>query len=177
MLFRSPCAYKREFVEWRPREQGGGLVGQHSITSDVVTNAKNINGKLTTPAGNHLIETAYHFVLRVELDTGVIEPGLITMSSTQLKKNRRWNSVMNNLKVPSPNGPVTPARYSHMYKLGSIGEQNDKGAWFGWTIDVLGLVDNPTLYAAARDFAAQVSAGIVKTAAPEQEQTESSNHF
>ena len=116
-----PCAYKREFVEWKPREQGGGLVGQHSITSQVVTDAKNVNGKLMTAGGNILVETAYHFVLRVELDTGVLEPGLITMSSTQLKKNRRWNSLMNNLKVQGPNGMVTPARFSHMYKLGSIG--------------------------------------------------------
>jgi hypothetical protein len=172
-----PCAYKREFVEWKPREQGGGLVGQHSITSAVVTDAKNVNGKLTTPSGNILVETAYHFVLRVELDTGVMEPGLITMSSTQLKKNRRWNSLMNNLKVKGPTGMVTPARFSHMYKLGSVGEQNDKGAWMGWTIDIVGQVTEPGLYQAARDFAQQVGSGLVRTAAPDQDHTESSNHF
>lgn len=172
-----PCAYKREFVEWKPREQGGGLVGQHSITSSVVSEAKNVNGKLMTAGGNILVETAYHFVLRVELDTGVLEPGLITMSSTQLKKNRRWNSLMNNLKVQGPNGMVTPARFSHMYKLGSIGEQNDKGAWFGWTIDMVGPVSVPTLYQAAKDFAQQVGSGQVRTAAPEQDHTESTNHF
>jgi hypothetical protein len=172
-----PCAYKREFVEWKPREQGGGLVGQHSITSQVVTDAKNVNGKLMTAGGNILVETAYHFVLRVELDTGVLEPGLITMSSTQLKKNRRWNSLMNNLKVQGPNGMVTPARFSHMYKLGSIGEQNDKGAWAGWTIDIIGPVTEPGLYQAAKEFAQQVGSGLVRTAAPEQDHTESSNHF
>jgi len=172
-----PCAYKREFVEWKPREQGGGLVGQHSITSAAVTDAKNVNGKLTTPSGNILVETAYHFVLRVELDTGVMEPGLITMSSTQLKKNRRWNSLMNNLKIKGPNGMVTPARFSHMYKLGSVGEQNDKGAWMGWTIDIVGPVTEPGLYQAARDFAQQVGSGLVRTAAPDQDHTESVNHF
>ena len=172
-----PCAYKREFVEWKPREQGGGLVGQHSITSAVVTEAKNVNGKLMTANNNILVETAYHFVLRVELETGVLEPGLITMSSTQLKKNRRWNSLMNNLKVQGPNGMVTPARFSHMYKLGSVGEQNDKGAWFGWTIDIVGPVNERGLYQAAKDFAQQVGSGLVRTAAPEQDHTESSNHF
>jgi hypothetical protein len=172
-----PCAYKREFVEWKPREQGGGLIGQHSITSAAVTDAKNVNGKLTTTSGNILVETAYHFVLRVELDTGVMEPGLITMSSTQLKKNRRWNSLMNNLKVKGPTGMVTPARFSHMYKLGSVGEQNDKGAWMGWTIDIVGPVTEPGLYQAARDFAQQVGSGLVRTAAPDQDHTESVNHF
>lgn len=172
-----PCAYKREFVEWRPREQGGGLVGQHAITSSVVTDAKNVNGKLTTAAGNILVETAYHFVIRIELDTGVMEPGLITMSSTQLKKNRRWNSLMNNLKVQGPSGPVTPARFSHMYKLASVAEQNDKGAWSGWTIDMVGPVTEPGLYQAARDFAQQVMAGAVKTAAPEADHTEPHNAF
>lgn len=176
-IFVIPCAYKREFVEWKPREQGGGLIGQHAVTSAVVGEAKNVNGKLVTATGNVLVETAYHFVLRVELDTGVLEPGLITMSSTQLKKNRRWNSLMNNLKVPSGTGMVTPARYSHVYKLGSIAEQNDKGAWFGWTIDNTGPVTSPSLYQAAKDFAQQVGSGLVRAAAPEQEQTESTNHF
>jgi len=171
-----PCAYKREFVEWRPRASGGGLVGQHNITSDVVSNAKNIDGKLTTAAGNVLVETAYHFVLSVS-DSGSIEPGLIVMSSTQLKKNRRWNSLMNNLKVQGPNGMVTPARFSHMYKLGTIQEQNDKGAWFGWTIDTIGPVTDASIYQAARDFAQQVSSGTVKTAAPEQDQAETVQHF
>jgi len=176
-IFVIPCAYKREFVEWRPREKGGGLIGQHAITSSAVTGANNVNGKLLTATGNILVETAYHFVLRVELATGVLEPGLITMSSTQLKKNRRWNSLMNNLKVRGPNGMVTPARYSHVYKLASIAEQNDKGAWFGWTIDNTGPVSSTSLYQSAKDFAHQVGSGLVRTVAPEQEQTESSNHF
>jgi hypothetical protein len=171
-----PCAYKRDFVEWRPRASGGGLVGQHTITSEVVSSAKNIDGKLTTASGNVLVETAYHFVLSVS-DSGSIEPGLIVMSSTQLKKNRRWNSLMNNLKVQGPNGMVTPARFSHMYKLSTIQEQNDKGAWYGWTIDMVGPVTNPGIYQAARDFAQQVSSGTVKTAAPEQDHAETVQHF
>jgi len=172
-----PCAYKREFVEWRPREQGGGLVGQHAITSTVVSEAKNINGKLTTAGGNVLIETAYHFVIRCDTNTLAMEPGLITMSSTQLKKNRRWNSLMNNLKVPGPNGPVTPARFSHMYELSSVQEQNDKGAWYGWTINMVGPVNDAGLYQAARDFGQQVMAGAVKTAAPEADHTDSAVPF
>ena len=172
-----PCAYKREFVEWRPREQGGGLVGQHSVTSTVVTEAKNVNGKLTTSTGNVLVETAYHFVIRVDMDSSTMEPGLITMSSTQLKKNRRWNSLMNNLKVPGPSGMVTPARFSHMYELGSVAEQNDKGAWFGWTIDTIGPVSDVNLYQAAREFAQQVMAGAVKTATPDADHTDSAAPF
>jgi hypothetical protein len=172
-----PCAYKREFVEWKPRSAGGGLVGQHSITAPIVTESKMVDGKLTTPTGNILVETAYHFVIRIDDEAGVFEPGLITMSSTQLKKNRRWNSLMNNLKVQGPNGPVTPARFSHIYKLGSIAEQNDKGGWSGWTIDIVGPVASTALYQAARDFAQQVMAGQVKTSAPEAEQSETHNAF
>ena len=55
---------------------------------------------------------------------------LISMSSTQLKKARRWNSMMMGLKVPHPNGTmVTPASFSHSYKVSSVQEKNDKGSW------------------------------------------------
>ena len=42
---------------------------------------------------------------------------LITMKSTQLKKSRKWNSMMLNIRIPGSNGPFNPPSFSHMYKL------------------------------------------------------------
>ncbi len=160
-----PCAYKREFVEWKPREQGGGLVGQHAITSAAVTEAKNVNGKLTTASGNILVETAYHFVLRVELDTGLMEPGLITMSSTQLKKARKWLTQMQSLQAKGKNGMFTLPMMSHKYRLRTVEERNDKGSWFGWDITregPLDMADEADLFEMALNFAKSIKAGEVK---------------
>jgi hypothetical protein len=170
-----PCAYKREFIEWKQREQGGGYVGAHTIDSSIVTSATRQDGRLVTSSGNMLVETANHFVLAVS-DTG-IDKGLITMSSTQLKKNRRWNSLMGGIKLKDKdNNLFTPARYSHMYTMSTQLEQNDKGSWYGWVIDISGPVNDPGLYQMAKQFGQSVSAGEVKTAAPTSE-TEPSTHF
>ena len=45
------------------------------------------------------------------------------MKSTQLKKSRRWNSMMLNLKIQGSKGPFTPPSYSHIYKLKVVKEK------------------------------------------------------
>lgn len=170
-----PCAYKREFVEWTPREQGGGLVAQHSIDSEAVQKAtRSADGRLISTAGNWLVETAYHFVLAITKNG--LERGLVTMTSTQLKKNRRWNSLMSGIKLKDTNGnSYTPARYSHIYKLTSSQEKNDKGSWYGWNIELDSQVQTQDMYNAAKEFAESIQSGDVKTTAPVQE--EEKQHF
>ena len=40
-------------------------------------------------------------------DDGVYSPALISMSSSGLKKSKRWNSMINRLQIPHPNGSGT----------------------------------------------------------------------
>jgi hypothetical protein len=158
-----PCAYVRNFVEWVPRDMGGGLVGVHGV-NDLPKHSR-IDGKLTTAEGNMLIETANHYVMIVTADG--VERGLITMTSTQLKKNRRWNSLMAGIKMKDPKGQMfTPARFSHTYKLSTVKEKNDKGSWDGWTIELDKQVADMGLYALAKDFANQVQSGQVQAGPP-----------
>tara|TARA_A100001011_G_scaffold11918_1_gene13010 strand:+ start:1035 stop:1772 length:738 start_codon:yes stop_codon:yes gene_type:complete len=170
-----PCAYKREFVEWTPRDAGGGLVAQHSIDSEAVQKAtRSADGRLISAAGNWLVETAYHFVLAVTKNG--LERGLLTMTSTQLKKNRRWNSLMSGIKLKDSKGnSYTPARYSHVYKLTSSQEKNDKGSWYGWNIELESQVLKQDVYSNAKEFAGSIQSGDVKTTAPVQE--EETKHF
>jgi len=155
-----PVSYKREFVEWVPTEQGGGYVAAHAPNSDTTKSATWVEGKCVLPNGNQLVETANHFVLVVtDSDT---TRGLVTMSSSQLKKNRRWNSLMLGLKMQDAEGnSFTPARYSHQYHLSVCKEQKANKTWFGWEIELLGPVTDASLYSLAKDFAQQVQAGEV----------------
>ena len=61
-----PCAYIRNFVEWVPRDMGGGLVGVHSVNE--LPKHSRIDGRLTTEGGNMLVETANHYVMIVTKD-------------------------------------------------------------------------------------------------------------
>jgi len=52
--------------------------------------------------------------------------------------------------------------YSHLYRLSSQAESNDKGKWFGWEIERIGPIEDKNVYQAAKAFATQVNAGEVK---------------
>ena len=73
--------------------------------------------------GSYIEETHQHFVLLLKED-GTMETALIAMKSTQLKKSRKWNSMMASRTVKGKNGSFTPPRYSHIYHLKTVSEEN-----------------------------------------------------
>jgi hypothetical protein len=93
----------------------------------------------------------------------VPNPALIVMKSTQLKKSRKWNSMMMSVKLPGKNGLYTPPMYSQVYRLTTVGESNDKGKWFGWEVERVGSVEDAgVLPERPKTFAASISSGDVK---------------
>jgi hypothetical protein len=84
------------------------------------------------------------------------------MKSTQLKISRKWNSMMASIKMKGKNGLFTPASFSHIYKLRTVQQSNDKGTWFGWEVSKVGPVEDTNLYQQAKAFAESVSRGDIK---------------
>ena len=163
-----PCHYKRQYIEWQDRGASSGApVAIHEADSDIVsqtTRGKDYKDRL--PNGNYLDNTANHFVLQLS-DTP--QSALISMKSTQLKVSRKWNSMMMGLKMQGKNGMFTPPTYSHIYKLKTVQQSNDKGTWFGWDVARVGPISDPGIYKIAKDFGANVSKGDVKVKHGEQE--------
>jgi len=60
------------------------------------------DGKDRLESGNYIEETASHFVVVVE--ESMASEALITMKSTQRKKSKKWNSMMNMMQVPKKDG-------------------------------------------------------------------------
>ena len=169
-----PCGYKRCLVEWVPRDKGGGYVGVHETNSELANKPRNDRGEIELDNGNILVETSYHFILAGER----LETSVISMTSTQLKKSRRWNSLQFGLKVPSGNGEmVTPASFSHIYKLSSIAEKNDKGSWHGWNIEIDGPIKDTHVYQVAKTFAGTVRSGEVQVTPPAREEAKENKDF
>jgi hypothetical protein len=172
-----PCAYVRQYIEWAPRGPGSGApVHIYPATSDILSQTHREPGdnKDYLDNGNYIENTANYYVMVVDGD-GVPSPALITMKSTQLKKSRKWNSMMQSVKVQGKNGLFTPPMFSQVYKLSTVAESNDKGKWFGWEIERLGAVESADVYSAAKSFAQSVSAGDVKVKHDGAEGTEASN--
>lgn len=158
-----PVAYQRRIIEWKPREVGGGFVAAHDPGSNIMDRAvRNEKGKDVLPNGNIVEPTAHHYCLLLKED-GTFEQVLITMKSTQLKKSRKWNSMMLAQKARAKDGSLfTPASYAYVYQATTVAESNDQGSWFGWSISLVGPLTDPNVYRAAREFAQAIRSGNVK---------------
>ena len=152
-----PVAYKRLFLEWTPRESGGGLVAQHEDPEILSKTTKNDMYQDVLENGNYIQTSATHFVLVINKDGGY-DTAMISMAGTQLKRSRTWNSMMASVKMKQGDKVFTPPSFSHKYTLSCVQESNDRGTWFGWGINASGVVtkDEMSYYEAAKTFAEQV---------------------
>jgi len=166
-----PCLFRREFVEWKPRDAGGGFVKAYDVTDPIVATGKVPEGQrdLVLPNGNKLIETFYQYVL-VETPDGEMFPAVMSFISTQIKKIRRWNSMIGQKRITLPNGKVIgdPPSFAFWYHISTVTEKNDKGSWRG--LQVMGVDKAEERVAAdvfreAMLFYKQIKAGEVKRAA------------
>ena len=168
-----PCAYQRQYVEWADRGQGSGApINVFDASSDILTKTTRDDANKDRLSNGNYVETCgNHYVLLIT-DNGDATPALITMKATQLKKSRKWNSMLLNLKLKGKNGLFTPPSYSHYYRLKTVKEGNDKGNWYGWEISRESQLEDTNYYAMAKTFAESVSKGEVKVKYEQETATE-----
>ena len=154
-----PCHYKLEYQEWADYGTGSGRPENiYPDTSDVLDKTtKGPDGKDRLQNGNYILTVGQHFV--IILGTKSSETAMISMSSSQGKVSRKWNSMMMGLKMQGKNGLFTPPTYSHIYKLSTVQMSNDKGTWFGWDVTKVGPVGDKGIYDMAKAFAWSVGKG------------------
>ena len=159
-----PCAYQRRFIQWAPRGSGTGAPVAIYEPQDgrprTERSPEDNKDYVVDSNGEYIEETHQHFVVIINED-GSYETALIAMKSTQLKKSRKWNSMMASRSMMGLNGPFTPPRFSHIYHLKTIQEENSKGSWHGWEMSVEGPIQDVLLYQRAKSFADSITAGDV----------------
>lgn len=161
-----PCFYRRSMVEWKDREQGGGgFVAQHEVGAEAGL-SRDESGRYVTDRGTYLADTRYFFCLRLAAD-GAATPVIVSMSSTQIKKARTWLTRMQSLKATGASGHrFTLPMFANIWRIGSVPEQNDKGSWRGYKIDLVGPVTDATLAQEAKDARAMFQSVAVKVKPP-----------
>jgi hypothetical protein len=159
-----PCSFEKQFVEWKPRESGGGIVKMHSSANIITECKRNEKGQDQLKNGNIVVTTAYFYGL-VMID-GEYEPALIGLSSTQLKKAKLWLNMMQALKVDGKQGRYTPPMFSHAYALTTAPETNEKGNWYGWVIRMHGQVKDSGIAQLAVETAKEKSSARAALPAP-----------
>mgnify|MGYP003673549726 FL=1 len=170
-----PCAYQRTLVEWVPRDMEGGFVASHNPESGILSGSvKNERGQDILPNGNYLANTAAHYVILLSKIYGPTQ-AVISMTSTQLKKSRRWNTQMVSQTMTLPDGSIKPMpSFAKAYKLKTMAESNKHGNWFGYDIGEHRSASSQEFHLGASFYNAVMS-GTIKAASPEQEQGTSSD--
>lgn len=169
-----PCAFVREFLRWK--ENNGGLVGKVPPSDPLIfETTRNDKGKDVLPDGTFLEDTRQHYGLLL-MEDGRKIPAVVSFTSTQLKKSRKFLTNLKNLTMEGKNGPFTPPTFASVWNLSTVKESNEKGSWRGWKVSFdrfLKLPDEAGIYGEARDFHKLVVSGKVEAATPDQEGVES----
>ena len=130
-----PCAYKKKYIEWIPREKGGGFVSDQHDHNELAKCTKDDSGKFIMENGNQLVETAEYYSLIAEEDSAP-EQVLLSLTSSQLRFSRRWNTMLNNATVNTSVGETFQApMFAYTYRLTSIPQSNDQYSWMGLSVE------------------------------------------
>ena len=162
-----PCHFQHGYTVWRPRNEGGGLVSSHTADEGAAllkTAERDEKNRDVLPDGNQLVDTRTHYVLVLRPD-GTAFPAILRLSSTQIKKSKKWMSNMKDVQVRRADGTTfTPPMWAKTYRLKTVAESNAEGTWRGWDITREGDCPSAELYQMAKGFRDAVRTGKVRSA-------------
>lgn len=162
-LTMTPVGFCGCYVEYIPREAGGGFAGRHSKDSGIRSQATQQGNKLFLPNGNELVETAEHMVI-VWPENEAPYLALFPLSSTQIKHSRTWNTDI---------GRRAGAMYVTKYNVSTAVEKNNKGSWYSLkNIEFVGYV-TPEELELTRSAAVEYQKSIEKASGAYASATES----
>ena len=128
-----PVLYRKDYLEWAPRETGKGLQGIHSDPSILDQCTLNEDKRPVLPNGNLIVETAQFYGINI---TGNRQMSFIPMASTSLKVARKWNTMASGEKLKRADGTeFTAPLFYRTYKLSTAEESNNQGDWANWRVE------------------------------------------
>lgn len=127
-----PVTTEHAYVEWRPRESGGGIVGRHLRDSEVVRAAKTEYdfGAYKTEGGNDLIETFYMFGYELD-DVDAAEPGGALVISFWSTKIKVYKGIMQTLRTFKGKPPL----FANRLRITTVAQKNAQGNFFNFKIN------------------------------------------
>lgn len=133
-----PAVTEHAFVEWVPRDNGGGFVAKHDENSPIVAKAKETSkeyGKLVTPTGNDLVETFYMYGVIVDEDGMPGQMALIGFTSKKIKVYKNFNTKLNMFVHKKWGIPNKPPLFAHRVRLSSFKDKNKKGEFYNFVLE------------------------------------------
>ena len=127
-----PVHFSKVWIEWIPRENGGGLAEIHE-TDAIMAQCGDGDDRYTLPNGNTISETMQFFGLNLDAQA---RRCFVSFKSSQLKKGRKLNTLATSEKIERADGtPFTPPLFYRSYLLGAGMENKNQDEWAGWVIE------------------------------------------
>lgn len=171
-----PCAYKRTYILWGGREGDGGFKGEFTVEQfDALaadeTKVKILDGKPYVPnedgtiqekKNDYYSDTRSHFVIVLDNETGEYGRAILSLASSQIKSSKKLMTSLQQKKIKTPKGMMTPPTFANLVKATTSGRSNDSGSWSGVDFELTGIISDADLYREAKEFYTQVVGGELK---------------
>lgn len=159
-----PCGYRRAFVEWKLREDGGGFVADYNPGSEPKIIAQDEKNRDILENGNELKDTRYWYGFVINAD-GSSDAAVIGLTRTQLKPSKAWfNLVTKNVWPDGKLRTKEPPMYVWSYRLKSVPQQKDDHSFWNWDVTRDAPVTDAGVLEAGKTLHDSVKAGDVKRA-------------
>lgn len=167
-IYAVPCGFKDVVLEWESTEPGSGFVAEHPATTELKQEAhlEELPGGrkvLMLPNDHVLQDSSNYYVLVVDPETKEVEQGMISMTGSNLKISRQWNSSMNALRVDDgAGGRFRPPTYGVIWHLTTKQEQKDDYVYGVWVPSDPTPIEDEGLFTQAEDFFDTFTKGLAK---------------
>lgn len=184
------CKYEDHWTEWEViinregKRQRGKLIKQW-FTDDSKYKASEKRGvddgdgfPRITVEGNDIVQTPTYYSMiigaklkgQTDLVMSGARPVVFPMGSTQAKKSRRLNGLIDILTFNGPDGPFTAPPYAQAFKFWTAPEPTGDNTIMGWKFEPYGLtLDLPggvALWTRAQNIRKAVEEGQMRMAPP-----------
>jgi hypothetical protein len=171
-----PSYTEHTFLEFIPRDNGGGLVGMHAIDSDLIKQVRESQplGKYVHPDNkNDLIETFTVYGVAVDRDGNGV-PAVMGFQSTHIKPYKDWMFRARSIVLTNPKtGAKITAKqmplWAFAYSIRTVWTEKNGFKWYGISVGFAGkdAVDSrvpagSALYELAKSVHEGVSTGRTK---------------
>ena len=133
-----PVYYLPVWTHWHPRDAAeSGLIATYQYNDPKAQEAQwttTETGRQVRqfPDGTELTDTRRHYVLLCNADLTNVEPGILTLSGSQIRRSSKWLAEMRSKRVIVNSKQVTPPTYATLWKMEAQNESNSKGDWYGY---------------------------------------------
>jgi hypothetical protein len=128
-----PVLRRRVYLEWVPRNQGGGFVAEHNVADgaelmkSTLRSEKNVD---ILPSGNELHNVLEFYVLASGDQGETWEPAIISMSRTRMAEGKKWNMRIDSFSRGGTK--ITPL--AQVYDLCTAKRDNPEGVSYVYKV-------------------------------------------